>query len=273
MMNTDEKRNIVFIDGSYFIFFRYYAMLSWYKISKQEIPKILINDETFVERFKRTFIKKIKEIPKKLGIHKKSKTTIYVAKDCSKKDIWRNRYIEKYKATRDYKDFQGQPFFKMAYDTLFLEAGVKEILKHPKLEADDCIAIALKNMRENKQTELVNTYIITGDHDYLQLCGDDVKICNLKFKTINNEKTSTGDPKCDLFLKIILGDKSDNISRVFSKCGKVMAMKLWNNKNLFAEKLIKENCKEKFILNKRIIDFDFIPKEYKIEFLNTFNIL
>ena len=45
----------------------------------------------------------------------------------------------------------GGPFFKMVYeDNLFIEGGAQTILQHPKLEADDCIAISTKY--------LLNTY-------------------------------------------------------------------------------------------------------------------
>ena len=39
----------------------------------------------------------------------------------------------------------GGPFFKMVYEEeLFQQGGAKAILKHPQLEADDCIAISVK---------------------------------------------------------------------------------------------------------------------------------
>ena len=264
-----QKQNIIFIDGSYFVFFRYYAMMSWYKISRREIPEIPIEDENFVECFRNTFIKRIKELPGKLGFIKKSKTKIYVAKDCPRKEIWRNQFIDQYKATRDYSNFHGQPFFKMAYDELFIESGIEKIFQYPTLEADDCIAILIKQMREKNITSQANVVVITADQDYLQLCGDDIEIKTLKFKTINNEKTSTGDPKCDLFLKILLGDKSDNISKVFNKCGKVTALKLWNDKKQFFQKLKKENCKDKFVLNRKLIDFNYIPTELSTAFVDS----
>ena len=30
--------NLIIIDGSYFVFFRYYAVISWWKIAKKEPP-------------------------------------------------------------------------------------------------------------------------------------------------------------------------------------------------------------------------------------------
>ena len=74
----------------------------------------------------------------------------------------------------------------------------------------------------------------------------------------------------DLFCKIITGDKSDNICGVFKKCGKVTALKLWNDKNSLEKKLDKENSREIFERNKKIIDFRGIPTKLSDEFLKEF---
>ena len=47
--------NYILIDGSYFIFYRYYALLAWWKLAKQdETIEIPIDNEEFVEKFKKT---------------------------------------------------------------------------------------------------------------------------------------------------------------------------------------------------------------------------
>lgn len=35
-MSSSEKPNFILIDGSYFIFFRFYAILSWFKLAKKD---------------------------------------------------------------------------------------------------------------------------------------------------------------------------------------------------------------------------------------------
>ena len=100
----------------------------------------------------------------------------------------------------------------------------------------------------------------------MQLIEDDIKIMTLKYKDIRTPKNSTMNCKCDLFLKIILGDKSDNIEPVFSRCGEKTALKLWNDKKKFLQKLKDENCVEKYQKNQKIIDFRFIPNNLQIEF-------
>jgi 5'-3' exonuclease len=257
-------KNIILIDGSYFVFYRYYAIMAWWKIAKKDTPlcEHPIENEEFVSSFKRTFIKKIKEIPKKLKI---KNAEMSVAKDCTRSDIWRNEFIDDYKGNRDYSNFHGQPFFKMAYDELFAEAGIQHVLYHPRLEADDCIAIATKHLINTVPD--VKVTIITADHDYLQLINDQTDIFTLKLKPLRTEKNSSGNAECDLFCKIVLGDKSDNIPRVFNKCGKKTALKLWNDKNSLRDKLEKENAEEKFNRNKKLIDFREIPEELSNDFL------
>ena len=57
-------------------------------------------------------------------------------------------------------------------------------------------------------------FIITSDKDYLQLSRPNVQIYNLAFKKLTEQKSSTGNPECDLFCKIVMGDPSDNIKSV-----------------------------------------------------------
>ena len=147
-----------------------------------------------------------------------------------------------------------------------IEAGANCILEYPRLEADDCIALFVKNLKENES----NITIITNDADYLQLQSENVNIIALNYKNINASKNSFKDARKDLFCKILSGDKSDNIPGIFKKCGIKTCEKLYDNKNLFFEKLEKENANELYELNKLIIDFDNIPLELSSEFLKKY---
>ena len=56
------SQNFLLIDGSYFVFFRYYALLNWFKLAKKE--QIIDKEHPpyenieFVEKFKKTFVSK-----------------------------------------------------------------------------------------------------------------------------------------------------------------------------------------------------------------------
>jgi 5'-3' exonuclease len=154
----------------------------------------------------------------------------------------------------------GGPLFKLAYKELYNAAGINAIVSYPRLEADDCAALTAKRIIETvPNAEIV---IITSDMDYLQLASDKIKLINLKYQDLSKSKNSTGNPQLDKFCKIVCGDKSDDIPGIFKKCGMKTAIKMYNDKSLFEKKLQdEEGSKEKFILNQKLVDFDFIPQE------------
>ena len=243
---TIMNPTFIFVDGSYYNFYRYYALTNWWKNAFPEEPlEDPYQNEKFVEKFKKIHVETLQQIPKKLKLDKKFRKTfiehvqkiskklginkldvepiLIVGKDCKRENIWRNELFPQYKATRTNDGFKGGPFFKMAYEEdLFGKGGAKAILKHPKLEADDCIAISVKHVI--KRYPDCTIYIITSDRDYLQLNAPNVDLYNLSFKNIA-DKSSIGDPKSDLEIKIIMGDSSDNIPSVFPKCGPKTALK------------------------------------------------
>lgn len=261
----------IFIDGSYFVFHRFHALKKWWKSANPDEPLgEPINNPLFVEKFKKTFVENIQNMHKKLGIHKQTKTKpiIIVGKDCKRKDIWRNEHYAEYKATRDQEaNAQVVPFFCIAYEEngLFAKSGVDHIFEHSQLEADDCIAISVKHVLKNSKTPCV--YILSGDHDYLQLACENVYVYNLSYK-----KTPTiGNAKLDLFCKIVVGDKSDNIPSIFKKCGLKTAIKCFENPEFFKEKMEKDKLlsEKQYELNQLLVDFERIPTTLQQELFET----
>ena len=268
----------IIVDISYFIFYRYYAILNWWKKARADIPlDNPIDNEEFVAAFKRTFISKLKEIPKNLYIEKDEPFIMIAARDCPRRKIWRHEHTETkytYKGTRNNDGFKGGPFFPLVYNgDLFKDSGINIVLYHPYLEADDCIALSTKKLRQNLDNMV---YIIANDHDYMQLLDDPhVFVFNLKFQDMSLHPKFHSEKTKNLFMKIILGDKSDNIPPVFKKCGYKTAEKYFHNKNLFQKKLEESpDVVERFNHNTRIIDFNHIPKQLADEFyLSIENIL
>ena len=249
----------LFIDGSYFIFQRYHALQIWWKHAQKDgdlDKQDPFENEEFVEKYKSTFKSKIKELIKKLKL---KSPKIIVGKDCKRKDIWRMKLLDSYKASRSDNKFIGN-FFSMVYEeNLFIDSGASMILSYDNLEADDCIALASKFILNNSNSVSdVKITIITNDCDYLQLASDSIDIVNMQFKSIKCKINET--PEKSLFFKIVIGDKSDNIPGVFKKCGVKTCEKYYNDKDLFNKQLEKENAFEKFMLNKTLIDFNMIPE-------------
>ncbi len=272
LLEQSQNQTFIFIDGSYFCFYRYYSLMNWWRNAYPEEPlEDPFLNEKFVEKFRKTFVEHVQQIAKKLGLKKLDvEPILIVGRDCKRENIWRNELFPKYKATRANgaeDGFMGGPFFKMAYEEqLFVKGGVKAIIKHPKLEADDCIAITVKRLTHMKPD--CNIYIITSDKDYLQLNSHNVHLFNLAYKNIAENKSSTGNPKSDLEIKIIMGDTSDNIPSVFPKCGPKTAQKCIEDPEFFKKKMADNpEYYKQYELNKKIVDFNNIPQELVDEFL------
>ena len=268
------KPNFIFVDGSYYCFYRYFALQQWWKNAyPDEQLEDPYKNEKFVEKFRKTFVDNLEQISKKLKIHKEPiKPILIVGKDCKRQHIWRNDIFKDYKANRTNgpeDGFMGGPFFKMAYeDELFQKGGAKAILKHPRLEADDCIAISVKYLL-NKYP-LCKIYIITSDKDYLQLNSHNVDLYTLTYKNLADGKTSTGNAYDDLKIKIIMGDTSDNIPSVFPKCGIKTAQKCIEDEEFFKKKMANNpEYYEQYRLNEQLVSFDKIPSNYIEEFMAT----
>jgi 5'-3' exonuclease len=274
-MNVELKSSnpiFVFVDGSYYCFYRYFALQKWWQNAYPNEPlHDPFQNETFVQKFKKTFIDNLNKIPLKLNIHNSSiKPVLIIGQDCKRENIWRNKLFSNYKANRTKDDeFMGGPFFKMAYeDQLFQKGGAKAILKHPHLEADDCIALSVKHLI-NKYPKC-QIYIITSDNDYLQLNAPNVFLYTLGYKNLADRKTSTGNSAHDLQMKILMGDKSDNIPSVFPKCGIKTAQKCIQDAE-FLKKKMNNNSQyyAQYELNEKLVSFDKIPTKLVNEFMQS----
>ena len=263
----------IFVDGSYYNFYRYFALMQWWKNAYPEEPlDDPYQNEKFVEKFKKTHVENLQGMAKKLKIPKTVTPIIIVGRDCKRENIWRNELFPQYKANRanGMEDgFMGGPFFKMAYDEkLFIKGGAKAILSHPKLEADDCIALSVKHVAN--QYPQCRIYIITSDRDYLQLNAHNIDLYNLTYKNIAESKSSTGNAEDDLEIKIIMGDNSDNIPSVFPKCGPKTALKCIENPEFFKKKLDENPAyAAQYSLNKKLVNFSCIPENLVEEFMST----
>lgn len=275
---------VLFIDTSYFIFYRYYAVLNWFRrsLAKGQTLDIgtLLENKTFLDKYVKKFEETI------CALVKTSKTeqgvNVCFVKDCCRDKIWRHKYISGYKATREEKlDSFNKEIFVFTYNTLLPQLQEKygfQVFGHRCLEADDVIAImtlALINRSEGCH----EITIITNDNDYIQLLSHpkveegcaNLRIVNLQQKDISLRVGCS--PREYVLVKKILGDKSDNIPPIAKKCGDKTSLKLARDKALL-EKLLAsdEATKNQFALNELLIDFNFIPEELKAEIVSSLEI-
>lgn len=273
MISISSEKPPLLIDGSYYIFYRFFATNIWFK--KQNIDVLeetkLASNMVFKEKFTKIFEQTLQDLCKKFKVGWES---LYFVKDCSRERIWRNKHFAEYKLSRDQNvsaDFDGE-IFKYAYNQLLPSLVNKykfNIMEHDQLEADDVIALVKKALH-HKNPQLPIT-IITNDNDYIQLVDDYTFIYNLQYKRI--EERVKQDPIKYLEYKVILGDKSDNIPCIMKKCGPKTAEKLLASpENMDALFQKHPEAHQQYTLNRLLIDFNYIDDKLKTAFLKTIKI-
>ena len=102
---------------------------------------------------------------------------------------------------------------------------------------------------------------------YLQLLDDNTFIYNLRGLDL---RTKSKGKDIDLELKIITGDKSDNITSIFNNKKTIKSiMNLINNKDMLQELFnSNEEIHKLYNRNKLLIDFNMIPNEIKMNICN-----
>lgn len=270
MVSLDTTQPVLFVDGSYYIFYRFFATNFWFKKQDQTIEKSenITKNETFMEKYKKMFESTLVSLAK---THEIPWSNIVFVKDCSREQIWRHSHFDQYKATRDAtvsSEFDGE-IFKYTYAHLVPSLMKKhgfQVLEHSKLEADDVIAVVHQAIRAKRKE--ADIYIITNDNDYIQLSDDHTYIYNLQSKRI--EERVKQQPALYLEYKIILGDKSDNIPSIMKKVGPKTAEKLANNPQTMQEFFTKNpEALKQYTINRTLIDFNYIDKGLKKSLLES----
>ena len=141
----------------------------------------------------------------------------------------------------------------------------------------------------SKKTNL-DIIIIANDNDYLQLVDPHLKIIDFKNKIISDKVLDINNPKYGLTIKILLGDRSDNIpacyilSEVFRiynpskskarnkylKCTKKMACYYASNLDKLSADIVKypELFKDnQYKINQSLIDFNYIPDHIRTKII------
>lgn len=197
-------------------------------------------------------------------------TKVVIASDV--KESWRKEIYPEYKENRKKKrensiiDFDKfyevwgdfEPKFAQAFSNLVF-------LKVDRSEADDIIA----TLTEHQTASYDQIVVISNDGDYCQL----LKFCNVKLmRPINGgkyEQVVSLNPQYDLDVKVIAGDRNDNIMGIKERCGPATAMKILKEglDTYLEDPVIKEN----YIRNKTLIDFNMIPSDIKENIIKIYS--
>jgi len=265
--------NIILVDTSFTVFYRFFATMRWFSMAhKDEMKKIKeINNydwytnKAFIEKYEKMFLTSIEKMVKK-KVFKKS--MIIFCLDSPKKSLWRTEITDDYKGDRLDMSIKHnfKTTFKYTYDTMIplLVSNNDHIhsIKVPELEADDLVALSCKYIREKLEGKTI--YLVSGDEDFLQLGSDDLYFVNYKKKKLFQLTSEEAADK--LRLKLICGDKSDNIKCIYNKEDKLsnkLKKQIKESKEEL-EKFLKENSKARknYKHNEKMIDFKKIPKKY-----------
>lgn len=264
----DPSYPILLCDTSYIVFYKYYAIRSWYKKAHDEdieVDKVMGNAE-FMDRYDNAVEKMIEEVSKRYKVPYKN---IVFAKDCMREKIWRTKIYPAYKACRDDKASSfNREIFKHTYDKLLPRLKTKygfTDIGHTSLEADDVIALFVTYLKRINNACAIT--VITNDNDYVQLYKYGVDIYNIQNKSLRDR---IDDVENYLAFKIIVGDKSDNIKAIGKKIGEKTAQKMLREPAYYDKIMGMEGVKEQHALNKTLIDFDSIPMEFREEMEHVF---
>ena len=262
-MEIKNGEPVILIDTSYFVFFRYYSSIRWYQFKNKDITYDSIHDD---DVFITAFYKHLQQDLNKLKKTWKTSQIIFCC-DCSRDQIWRNEFIGAYKQTRVANPtFNGQIFVKFFE---YIERQGETIVTVDKLEADDVVYLMKMALVEKGFTN--DIIVITNDNDYLQLLDPQTKIYNMNPSKNNLAERSCGNAMLDLRIKLIMGDKVDNIPAMHGGIGPKTAMKLARlSEGDFEMYLDVKNCRGEFMRNKKIIDFSEIPDQYREAFKSKY---
>lgn len=268
LIEEDIQEHVLIIDGHNVIFRTIFA-------SQSELDREHIEDPNFTY-FKIYFLNSLKSLCQKFN-----PTRLIIAIDA--KNGWRKKIYPEYKQQRKKARDDSKVDFEALFKILdtFLEELQNafqnlEILKVDEAEGDDIIAVACQNISSR-------ITIVSTDHDFYQLHTlKNVKQFNPKDKQI--VKPLNG--KTSLEVKILGGDKNDNIPAIFPRCGpKTVAslmssnfltnlyddeyFKLEENLKAFKEKtkLSPEEVRKNLQRNTQLIDFKHIPTEIRTRIL------
>ena len=250
--------HVILVDASYFICYRYYAVRRWWGYARGEDSDMgPFSSERFTEKYRTTFRCKLSELPQRVGLGEADTAVIIAALDCPAEDVWRRKIWPEYKATRAPNADLARAFQITRDENLLQGANLR--IGYPELEADDCIALAVKHILPNTANDIRVT-IVSSDRDYLQLLGPRVRLVDLKGNVVTGSTQADGGSARDLFCKIVSGDKSDNIPAVAPRVGPKTAARLYAD-SAALENLFRRNpgAQANYKRNHSLIAFDALP--------------
>lgn len=270
----DTEYPLVLIDTSYIAIYRFFSVQKTFRMSKTKNDSSFDNpdydwssNDLFVKKYRELFFKSLLRGLKRLSI---PLANVIFVMDDSSSNVWRNDFIDNYKATRKRKRQTGlKTILEMMREELLpgieRNHGVSHI-KIARAEADDIIAVITKSVL--KKQIFPQVLIISNDKDFVQLGDPKVVIINMQGMKLGPKHYK--DPRQELLYHILCGDRSDNISPCIFHCTKAKVDKYIQNPERLSLLLQNAKIKSIFYRNQQLIDLDYIPHHIKLQALQKF---
>lgn len=262
------------IDMSYVSFYRFFSTQIWYhKIhpeSNYDENYDWTTNHEFITRFNQNYMTSVERFRARYGIPYEN---VIFCRDCPREYIWRLGVYPSYKSNRKTicrfmnRKFQVGTVFRMIYQKLIpeLEARYRfHVLKVDEVEADDLVAVLTRCIHTMDVKRWV--FIITNDHDYLQLAGPRTQIWSLQNRLLNERMR--GDAEWELEYKIWSGDVSDSIPPCVDSSDIERLSQLIEHPEFRREFFTRHpNIHNIYKRNKTLIDFNEIPSAHQTRIL------
>lgn len=294
-MEDRTTKFLIVIDGSYFEYTCLFASTRmfiekypedanyWIKpvdeCDQNNLPNIL-NCDNYKKILKQQVMWKLENIDNiakdnfQSELNQADVIDIIFAMDDKLSNSFRKDLYPEYKAHRALvkRQYKIQPIKDYIIDVIFKELEIEthygyHLVKVEGAEGDDVIATSLMKLND----EYCGKMLIASDHDFLQIEGmRQFDIFGKEaIRDLGGEEVSANDY---LIGKILMGDKSDNIKQVFTRCGPKTALKLVKDKKMLRKMLTEDaSSSSRFVLNKKIISFADIPNELSNKILECVN--
>lgn len=264
---------LLLLDNGYVSIYRFHAVQKFYRLTHPRDKEILKDDydwsanPLFVTKYKDLFFRGLSKTFKKYQV---PLSNVVFALDDHRTNLWRNKIIDTYKQVRHAKKQNGLTKILEMMRTVLLPDVVKNfnvnIIGVKSLEADDIIAVITKFVLKKKLFPRV--IIVTNDKDFLQLHDPNVIIVNLQGQILR--PINYLDAQRELMMHVLCGDRSDNIKPCFPKLDRATAAKYVEDPLAFADLLKDPRIRETYIINRSLIDFNYIPVKFQRKIITLF---
>lgn len=291
-----KNKALVIVDASYFMYYLVFGAVTEFKkkaskeasywlkpaeeTDQKNLPDLLGSD-TFKRILKKFVMKRCETIDWHLKGHFQNEIdyidqidTVFAMDDFTANSFRKTLYPA-YKAHRKFvpKQFDIFKIRSYVFDVIFKELELEEkfgykFISVPGAEADDIIATIINKCSDDYMLKV----LFASDHDFVQLEG--VKQLDMFGKEITSKIGKTEVSHSEYLLgKILLGDGSDNIPKVFPKVGEKRVISIIRDRARL-KKMLKENqaAAYQYKLNKKLIAFSEIPKELSDKIVEAANV-